>query len=185
MRDLIRPGEEPVRDVSRVPRAAESKDKVGKIPHRAPEPDSADASLQRDPRPTAATHHPRYYVQRHGRRRTSRQENVWQLNGINTAQFDVQVLLKLGKRRSSKNGQRSTSVMNQSCSIPGIKQLFEEHCESYMFSSGKHPRNKCRNCFDTPGLQTKLYNSSHQLWTHAASVVDGHDRDLAARRLRG
>ena len=120
MRDLTRLGEEPARDVSRVPRAAESKDKVGKIPHRAPEPDSADASLQRDPRPTAAAHHPRYHVQRHGRRRTSRQENVWQLNGIDTAQFDLQVLLKLGKTRSSKSGQRSTSVMHQTVAFPGL-----------------------------------------------------------------
>ena len=43
MRDLTRLGEEPARDVNRVPRVAESKDKVGKIPPRAPEADSTDA----------------------------------------------------------------------------------------------------------------------------------------------
>jgi hypothetical protein len=185
MRDFIRLGEEPVRDVSRVPRAAESKDKVGKIPHRAPEPDSADASLQRDPRPTAAAHHLRYHVQRHGRRRTSRQENVWQLNGINTAQFDVQVLLKLGKTRSSKSGQRSTSVMHQTVAFPGSSSDSKNTAKATCSVLASTRENECRNDFDTPGLQTKLYNSSHQLWTHAASVVDGHDRDLAARRLRG
>ena len=43
MRDITRIGEEPARDIDRVPRVAESKDHVGKIPPRAPEPDSADA----------------------------------------------------------------------------------------------------------------------------------------------
>ena len=43
MRDITRLGEEPARDRDRVPRVAESRDQVGKIPPRAPEPDSADA----------------------------------------------------------------------------------------------------------------------------------------------
>ena len=51
MRDITRIGEEPARDIDRVPRVAESKDQVGKIPPRAPEPDSADA----EPAPEAET----------------------------------------------------------------------------------------------------------------------------------
>ena len=49
MRDITRIGEEPAREVDRVPRVAESRDQVGKIPPRAPEPDSADA----EPAPAA------------------------------------------------------------------------------------------------------------------------------------
>ena len=49
MKETTQPGEEPSRELDRVPRVAESKDHVGKIPPRAPEPDSADA----EPAPAA------------------------------------------------------------------------------------------------------------------------------------
>ena len=137
-------------------------------------------SLQPDRRPAAAAHHQRHHAQFHERRRTNKRENVCTQNGIDTVQLEFQARLKREKRRLPKSGQRSTSDMHSNCCIPGIPQLSDEHCDDYTYASGTHPRNDCRNYFDTPELQTKLLKQCAQSSIHAESVACGRDQDLAA-----
>ena len=55
MRDLSRTGEEPTREIDRVPRVVESKDKVGKIDPRAPTADDPDAEPAAEPTTTSSS----------------------------------------------------------------------------------------------------------------------------------
>ena len=77
MRDLSRTGEEPARDIDRVPRVAASKDTVGKIPPRAPEPDSADAEPALAAETEAAVAALRHHVHRHEKQQTLRLGKVY------------------------------------------------------------------------------------------------------------
>ena len=144
-------------------------------------------SLQLDRRPAAAAHHQqhhRHHIHNHGqlheRRRTSRLENVFMPSGTNTSQLEFQARLKREKRRSPRNGQRSTSDMHSNCCIRETRQSYDGRYDDYMYVSGTLLQSGCRNYYDTLAHQTKQCNQCVGSSTHVQSVACGQGQALAA-----
>ena len=101
-------------------------------------------------------------------------------SGTNTSQLEFQARLKREKRRSPKNGQRSTSDMHSNCCIRETRQSYDGRYDDYMYVSGTLLQSGCRNYYDTLAHQTKQCKQCVQSSTHVESVACGRGQALAA-----